>query len=167
MYTLARIEGTEAYNWGTEFAPMPKGLSYKAGWYVCSVSGFSNDKNGVERTHIKVVTEVTDKATIFEILNIRLGTSDGLKLLFKYENLFPDEVLRDVRYQSLKALCSAVSYEMSFTSDKGTLAMYRKLSSMVIQEFLRGIVENKSSIGSNVDALKSMTVQELLSGGKL
>lgn len=46
MYTLARIDGTEAYDWGTEFAPMSKGLSYKAGWYVCSVSSFSNDKYG-------------------------------------------------------------------------------------------------------------------------
>ncbi len=95
------------------------------------------------RTHIKVITEVTDKATLFEILNIRLGTSDGIKLLFKYENLFPDEILRDVRYQSLKAFCSVVYYKMSFTSDKGTLAMYRKLSSMVIQKFLWNIVTNK------------------------
>lgn len=161
MYTLARIDGTEAYNWGTEFAPMPKGLSYKAGWYVCSVSGFSNDKNGVERTHIRVVTEATNKALIFEILNIRLGTSDGIKLLFKHEDLFSDEILRDVRYQSLKALCSVVSYEMSFTNDKGTLAMYRKLSSIVIQEFLRSIVENKSGISSIVEVPKNTILQEV------
>lgn len=145
MYTLARIDGTEAYNWGTEFAPMQKGVSLKAGWYVCSVTGVSNDKHGVERTHIKVISEVCDKAQVFKILNIKLGTSEGVRLLFQYEHLLPDEILNDVRYQSLKALCDVVPYETGVTDDRGTVALYRKISFIVIQEFLRRIVANEVS----------------------